>query len=155
MTKTPRLKRSLTLALGLSAAVVLASCSQTGDPVAASTALASPAISPGAQGHGTTGAQASTSPAASTPAAGKRIEITVKGKQVTPAPTTVDIAVGETLTVAVTSDHDDQLHAHGFEVEKDVRAGQRLEITVKGAQTGVFEFELHHPALRLLQVAVR
>ena len=138
------------MALGLTAAVLLASCSQTGGPVAAA-----PGTSPVPAGHPTFGTQATSPTAASTPAAGKRIDITVKGKQVTPAPTTVNIAVGESLTVAVTSDHDDQLHAHGFEVEKNVKAGQRLELTVKGAQTGVFEFELHHPALRLLQVAVR
>jgi hypothetical protein len=79
----------------------------------------------------------------------------VKGRQVTPTPGTVNIAVGESLTITVTSDHDDQLHAHGFEIEKTVKAGQPLEFTVKGAQTGVFDVELHHPELRIVQVAVR
>jgi len=55
----------------------------------------------------------------------------------------------------VTSDHDNTLHAHGFDIEKNVRAGQRAEATVKGAQPGVYEFELHDPELRLFQLAVR
>jgi plastocyanin len=83
------------------------------------------------------------------------MDVTVQGKKVTPAPATVKIAVGESLTVVVTSDHDDQLHAHGFNnLEEDVKADTPLEVTVTGAKTGVFEFELHHPELRLFQVAV-
>ena len=77
------------------------------------------------------------------------------GKQVVPRPATVNIAVGEALTIAITSDHDDTLHAHAFNIEQAVRAGQRLEITVKGTEPGVYEVELHDPELRLLQVAVR
>jgi len=86
---------------------------------------------------------------------GRRIEITVTGKQVRPRPATVNIAVGESLTIAVTSNHDNTLHAHGFEIEKDIKAGQRVEVTVKGAEPGVYDFELHDPELRLFQVAVR
>lgn len=67
----------------------------------------------------------------------------------------VNIAVGESLIIAVTSDHDDTLHAHGFNIEKNITAGQRLEITVKGALPGVYDIELHRVELRLLQVAVR
>jgi len=67
----------------------------------------------------------------------------------------VNISVGESLTVTVTSDHDNTLHAHGFNIERAVKAGQRLDITVRGAQPGVYDIELHNPELRLLQVAVR
>jgi plastocyanin len=147
MTKTTWLKRHLALPLGLTAAVVLASCGQTDSPAAAP---------PATQGNATTSA-ATTSPASAAPStsAGQRIDIRVTGKQITPAPATVKIAVGESLTVVVTSDHDDQLHAHGFgNLEKDVKAGKPLEVTVTGAQTGVFEFELHHPELLLFKVAV-
>jgi hypothetical protein len=67
----------------------------------------------------------------------------------------ITISVGESLTVTVTSDHNDTLHAHGFEIEENVRAGLPVTVTVKGARPGVYEFELHHPELRLFQVAVR
>jgi len=134
------LRRYVTAAVGLSTALVLASCSQT-DPTAPtkpSTSTSTPAQ---------TRAQ-------STPAI-RRIDITVTGKKVTPQPTMVNISVGESLTVTVTSDHDNTLHAHGFDIEQPVRAGQRLDITVRGAQPGVYDIELHNPELRLLQVAVR
>ena len=85
----------------------------------------------------------------------RRIDVTVTGKQVQPQPGTVNIAVGESLTIAVTSDQPNTLHAHGFEIAKPVTAGQQMEITVKGARPGVYDFELHDPELRLFQVAVR
>lgn len=66
-----------------------------------------------------------------------------------------NLAVGESLTITVTSDHDNTLHAHGFDIEQVVKAGQRLDITVKGSLPGVYDVELHDPELRLLQVAVR
>jgi hypothetical protein len=150
MTKMTRLKRHLALPLGLTAAVVLASCGQTDSRAAAPTTAP-----PDTQGQATATRAPSSAPSvSSSQSAGQRVEITVKGKQVTPSPHSIPIKVGETLTIAVTSDHDDQLHAHGFEIEKDIKAGQPLVFTVKGAKTGLFEVELHHPALRILQVAV-
>jgi plastocyanin len=79
----------------------------------------------------------------------------VTGSAVTPAPAQVDLPVGQTLTLVVTSDHDDQLHAHGFEVEEDIKAGVPATIALTGKDPGVYEVELHHPALTLLTVAVR
>ena len=81
--------------------------------------------------------------------------ITITGKKVSPAPTTVDIAVGEKLTLVVTSDHDDELHLHGFDVEDKLKAGVPTTVTVTGKEPGVYEVETHEPALRLLKIAVR
>jgi plastocyanin len=86
---------------------------------------------------------------------GRTIVVTVTGNKVSPAPATVDLGVGEKLTLTVTSDHADQLHIHGFEVEKDLVAGKPLSVTVTGEQPGVYEVETHHPELRLLKIAVK
>jgi len=144
-----RLRRILTCTVGLAVVPVLASCSQTASPPAAPSAAATSTTT------ATATAPSAASSAAPSASSGPRVDITVKGKRVSPAPATVSIAVGQTLTITVTSDRDNTLHAHGFEVEKAVRAGQRLEFTVKGSQSGSYEVELHEPALRLLQVAVR
>jgi plastocyanin len=108
-------------------------------------------------GSGTPGTSESTaaSGGASGTATGRTLTVTVTGKQVTPAPATVDLAVGETLTLTVTSDHDDQLHAHGFEIERDVKAGVPTTVVLKGAEPGLYDVEMHHPELKLLSVAVR
>jgi hypothetical protein len=150
MTTTTRLRRPLALAFVLTVTVVLPSCSQAESPIVGQPSATPVATSP------------STSPASSSPtsdppstSAARRIDITVTGRQVTPKPATVNISVGESLTISVTSDQDNQLHAHGFDIEQDIKAGQQTEVTVKGAKTGVFEVELHEPELRLFQVAVR
>ncbi|GAA4346948.1 hypothetical protein GCM10023145_05460 [Angustibacter luteus] len=84
----------------------------------------------------------------------KTIEITVNGKDVTPAPARVKIAPGETLRLVVTADHDDELHAHGFDVEKELKAGVPTAVDLVTDEPGLYEVETHHPELRLLQVQV-
>ena len=140
------LQMPLTVAFALTAAAALASCSQADSPVGA------PTTGPTATTSTATTSSASPPPSTS---AGRRIDVTVTGKQVKPQPATVDIAVGESLTIAITSDKANTLHGHGFEVTKDMLAGEQVSVTIKGARSGVFEFELHDPALRLFQVAVR
>lgn len=158
VTKMTTPRRPLAVALALTTAALLASCSQSSSVTVPITGPTPTTAGPTSTATGTaTGTATNASPTtpSSPTSAGRRIDITVTGKQVSPKPATLNIAVGESLTVAVTSDHDNKLHAHGFDIERGVKAGQRLEVTIKGAQPGVYEFELHEPELRLFQVAVR
>jgi hypothetical protein len=79
----------------------------------------------------------------------------VTGKQVTPAPGRVELRQGERLRLVVTVNHDDEIHVHGFEVEREAKAGQPLTIDLTGGEPGLYEVETHHPELRLLQLLVR
>jgi heme/copper-type cytochrome/quinol oxidase subunit 2 len=74
---------------------------------------------------------------------------------VTPAPAQLDLPVGSTLELVVTSDHDDELHAHGFDVEAPLKAGMPTTLRLTGTEPGRYEVETHDPALTLLTVAVR
>ena len=147
------LRRPMTYAAGLALAVPLtfglAACGSTGDDTGTGGTTTSSTSS------STSSSSSSGSSSSSSSATGRVIEITVTGSKVTPAPATVDLAVGEKLTLTVTSDHADQLHIHGFEIEKDLVAGMPLSVTVTGAQPGVYEVETHHPELRLMKIAVR
>jgi prolyl oligopeptidase PreP (S9A serine peptidase family) len=67
----------------------------------------------------------------------------------------VNLKAGEKLTLVVTSDHDDELHAHGFDVEAKLKAGTPTTVTLTGAEAGQYEVETHEPALRLMVIAVR
>lgn len=96
-----------------------------------------------------------TPPAAGDTPAGRTIKVTIAGKKVSPAPTTVDLEIGEKLTLVITSDHDDELHAHGFDVEGHLRAGTPSTVTLTGTQAGLYEVETHEPPLRLMMIAVR
>jgi plastocyanin len=85
----------------------------------------------------------------------KRLEVTVKGTTVTPAPAQVELPVGSTLELVVTSDHDDELHAHGFDAEAAIKAGVPTTLRLTAKEPGSYEVETHEPALTLLTVAVR
>ena len=142
------MRRLTTAAVVAVTAVALAGCSG-GSPTPAATTTPTTSASP------STSATSSTPSATTSTTTGRSIAITVTGSTITPAPAQVDLPVGQTLTLVVTSDHDDQLHAHGFEVEEDIKAGVPATIALTGKDPGVYEVELHHPALTLLTVAVR
>jgi hypothetical protein len=144
--------RRLPLAAAVTAAALtLAGCSG-GSPVPAAT---TPPTGSSSSSSPTTISSASSSSSGSSSAIGRTIAVTVTGRTVTPPPAQVELPVGEMLTLTVTTDHDDELHAHGFEVEQNVKAGVPTTITLTGKDPGVFEVELHEPALMLLTVAVR
>ena len=133
-------------------AALLAACSS---PAATSAGASTPAAA--AASATTTGAPATSSPTApaSSAAAARTIDVTVAGTKITPAPETVKLKVGETLVLNVTSDHDDELHAHGFEVEKEMKAGVPVTMTLTTKTPGVYEVEMHHPALTLMKIQVQ
>ena len=86
----------------------------------------------------------------------KSLDVTVTGTTVAPAPAQVDLRIGEALDLTVTIDHDDELHAHGFDdLEEELKAGVPTTVRLVGTESGVFEVETHEPALTLLTVAVR
>lgn len=140
-------------AVGLALVAVLTACGTSGaDETSGSTSSSSSSSSPSSSSSSSS-TPSSASSSASTPV-GRTLEVTIKGNKVTPAPSTVKLGIGETLTLTVTSDHDDQLHVHGFDVEKALPAGTPVSVELTGKTPGVYEVETHHPELRLLKIAV-
>lgn len=160
----PTAGRARRYAVSAALLAVLTACSGSGPgpstapPPASTTAAVGGATSTTATPSTTaitSTATPSTTGSTGSTAAGRSLLITVTGSTVTPKPTRVDLAVGATLTLVVTSDHDDQLHAHGFDVEAKLTAAKPTTIVLTGTDPGVFEVETHHPALTLVTVAVR
>ncbi len=160
----PTAGRARRYAVSAALLAVLTACSGSGPgpstapPPASTTAAVDGATSTTATPSTTaitSTATPSTTGSTGSTAAGRSLLITVTGSTVTPKPTRVDLAVGATLTLVVTSDHDDQLHAHGFDVEAKLTAAKPTTIVLTGTDPGVFEVETHHPALTLVTVAVR
>lgn len=85
----------------------------------------------------------------------KVIEITVKGRSVSPPPARVDVAQGQPVRLIVHSDAPDEVHVHGYDIEKPVGPGQDAVIEFAATQTGLFEVETHESGLLLTQLAVR
>ncbi|MDZ7673887.1 MAG: hypothetical protein U5K30_02290 [Acidimicrobiales bacterium] len=85
--------------------------------------------------------------------AGQVIEITVSGGEVTGGGRH-EVALGERVTLRVTSDIDDHVHLHGYDVFQDVAAGEAAELTFEADIPGVFEVELEDSVIQLVELEV-
>ncbi len=74
------------------------------------------------------------------------VDITIAGGQVTPSGKKIDTTVGTTVVFKVTSDMDDEIHAHtgGDGYELAVEAGKPATGSVTLTSPGSFEVESHH-----------
>ncbi len=131
-------------------ASVLSACTTT-SPAGGSTTSASASSS--APSTATSGP--ATSGSAATPSNTTVVRVTIRGKNVSPAPGNVNVPLGNTLRLIVTSDHNDQLHAHGFDVEVTLTAGRPTTLDLRATTPGIYEIETHHPPLTLMHVVVR
>ena len=59
------------------------------------------------------------------------------------------------MTINVTSDSADTIHVHGYEIEKDVVAGQQTVITFVADQAGRYEIETQTIEATIATVNVR
>lgn len=136
--------RTIWAAVGVVMVVSACGTTQSGSPASTSPATAT---SPAA------GAAGSTEPAAP---AGPTLDITIAGGTVTPTNAQLDAAVGQPITLTVTSDAADELHVHAvpeasFEVQPG--ADQTFEFTVD--VPGRVEVELHELHRTVVTVQVR
>jgi heme/copper-type cytochrome/quinol oxidase subunit 2 len=83
------------------------------------------------------------------------IVVSVKDGKVSPKAHRVKVAEGSPVQILVSSDVDDEVHVHGYDIEREVSAGQPTTIEFTANQTGVFEVETHQSNLLLLQLQVR
>jgi plastocyanin len=83
------------------------------------------------------------------------VNVSVRDGKVAPKPRRIDVKLGGNVRLQVTSDEDDVLHVHGFEVEEPLEAGRTTTVDLTADQPGVFEVETHESELELLQLAVR
>jgi len=114
-------------------------------PAPVTTATASPVVSP----------MASVTPSAPLPTVDKEIAVTVTKKKVTPPTGRVEVRRGTTVRIIVTSDVADDLHVHGYDLEKPLPAGRPASIEFRADRAGLFEVETHETHLVLLQLVVR
>ncbi len=149
MTVRPaRLHRALSAA-ALAVVLPLSACAGTDAEADGSTAATSsaPASSgsavPEDAGAGTAAPEAVT-----------RIDVRVTGGQVSGDTGRVPIALGEQVTLAITSDVADEAHLHGYDLTANLVPGTPAEITFDATIPGVFEVELHDSGTALLALQV-
>lgn len=64
------------------------------------------------------------------------------------------VELGDTVTILITSDMDDHIHLHGYDVLVDVTAGEPAELTFEATIPGVFEVELEDSRIQLLELEI-
>jgi plastocyanin len=127
----------------------LAACGGT----ATSEPPAPPATAASGSGSSGSAGAASASPTASA-ADVVEIRVTVSGGRVEPGPSVHKVAKGRTVRIVVTSDKDDELHVHGYDLETKITAGRPATVEFTADQAGRFEVETHESGLQLLQLQV-
>ena len=132
--------------LGVAVLVLLAACASGGD---ADSTTDGPTTTGGLESAGI----ASGEPNPASPVV--EVNVSVRDGKVAPKPHRVDVTQGATVRLQVTSDVDDVLHVHGFDVEEPLEAGHTTTVELTADQPGVFEVETHETELELLQLEVR
>jgi outer membrane murein-binding lipoprotein Lpp len=123
-----RVSHRMTVAAAVLAAVVVAGCGSGANGSGGSTPVAN------------TSAPAS----ASTSSSGADVEVTIAAGKIAPDPgRKVEVATGEHVHISVTSDHADEVHVHGYDIEKEVSAGGTVTIDFTADIPGQFEVEAH------------
>jgi hypothetical protein len=112
-------------------------------------------------------APTASTPTASTPATGSPgrspepaqdgtvIELTYADGEVSGDTDRVEVPLGGTVVLRVTSDVAEQIHVHGVDEYVDVPAGQPTEATFVADVPGVFEVELHRAGTLLTRLQVQ
>lgn len=65
-----------------------------------------------------------------------------------------EVSVGDTVALVITSDVDDEIHVHGYELYADIGPSGPVTVLIEATMPGVWEVELHDSGLALLELAV-
>lgn len=106
---------------------------------------------------GGTSASTPTSPEASAPADVVTVAITIADGKVRPSGQRVNVNRGQTVVLTITSDVDEEVHAHdaGDGVEIEAKAGETVTAQIIASDVGSFEVETHSGGLVVVILNVR
>lgn len=125
----------------------------------------------GCGGGGSSETDAATDTGATAPAVTTTGTTTTTTDTTAATPTTITIVVkdgrpqggierptiekGDKVVVVVRTDAGEEVHLHGYDIEKPVTAGKPVRIPFTANLPGRFELELHHPDALLAVIEVR
>lgn len=89
-----------------------------------------------------------------TPDDAQVVSLTVAGGQVTGDTGRVEVPLGTTVRLTITTDAADQVHVHGFELTQALTPGQATQLEFVADQAGIFEVELHDTRMVLTRLQV-
>jgi plastocyanin len=135
-----RMKTSAVALLALLLALALVACGDDGD-------------------NGTTnaGGEPTTNAGAEKPAepdAPEVTEIVVRDDEPVGGIEQLEFAAGDTIRFIVSSNEADEVHVHGYDVEKEVPAGGSAFFVFPAELEGIYEVELHHAESQIAELRV-
>lgn len=83
------------------------------------------------------------------------IAIELSGGTVKPNGQTINVAKGATVTLTITSDRDDTVHVHGYDIEVAIAKGGTATRSFTADKVGRYEIESHSPAMIIAMINVR
>jgi hypothetical protein len=135
------MRRRLSATIVISLALLVAGCASS-PPTSSPTSSSSPATS----GSGASSAGR---------VKGTEIVVSVTNGKVRPATHRVKVTKDTHIRLLVTSDKADEVHVHGYNIERPLPAGKQTTIEFVANQVGLFEIETHVSGLQLVQLEVR
>jgi plastocyanin len=72
----------------------------------------------------------------------KEFVLKVVEKKLVSGPSTLTARVGDTVTIKIMSDEDEELHVHGYDRSVDITPGTEASLTLLADTSGRFHFEL-------------
>jgi hypothetical protein len=66
----------------------------------------------------------------------------------------IAVSKGDRVRFAVTNDQADEVHVHGYNIEREIAAGGRVSFDFPATIDGVFEVELHHSGAKIAELRV-
>jgi FtsP/CotA-like multicopper oxidase with cupredoxin domain len=69
--------------------------------------------------------------------------ISVKGGVIAGDAKSIEVAKGDTVRIVVSSDVEDEIHLHGYDIEKEAAPGKPARFEFKADVEGAFELESH------------
>jgi hypothetical protein len=156
----PRHRRAHVLAsIGLAAITALAlSACGSDEPADTSPSTTAPSADTGSPSTDEPSDPPSSSATPDDTGADVEVEVTVAGDTVTTASDRVDVEVGQTVRITVTSDVAEEVHVHGFDLSVDLEPGEPGELEFEVTDNpgpGLYEVELEESGLLLFQLEVR
>ena len=83
----------------------------------------------------------------STPSSAVTINLKVSGSSISPA--SPEAVKGQKVTMTITTDKDEEVHLHGYDIHFDCKANQPLSKAFTADKTGSFEMELEKTSTHL------
>ena len=85
----------------------------------------------------------------------KTVSASIVDGTVSPAPTRIDVARGQTVRITVTSDVVDMVHVHGYDRSVSLQPGVAGTLEFVADLDGLYDVETHEQDLQLFQLVVR